>query len=107
MSTWEDLRTLRAQGVVPRLKLVICDPSQYILRKNFIDMGAMVIDVKGDEAVPVELLDGLDVWLFFNRCGESEAIAKALRECERKPERIRAWCQCSHDFTVIPGSCAQ
>jgi hypothetical protein len=104
MSTWNDLRELRAVGMAPGLPLVVA-VGEPRLMQNVGDIGAMVVQHRPGEVFPVELLAGLRVWLFLGSCDRSVAVIRALKIKGVEVEELRTWCPCNRRLVSMPVAC--
>jgi hypothetical protein len=108
MSTWADLRALRAAGHRPAHVLtVFAAPAHRNFRSEMISMNAMVIDHALEEPIPLELIGGLEVLLMFERCADAMELARLLRGAKYPPVWCRVWCNCSNALTIAPGPCCR
>jgi hypothetical protein len=67
--------------------------------------GCMVILHKPGENFPVELLDGLRVWLFLRSCDRAQMVVRAMNHRGVQPVGVAAWCECSQRFDDQPVCC--
>jgi hypothetical protein len=104
MSTWNDLRELRAVGLAPGFPLVVAVGEQRLM-ENLGDIGAMTIQHKPGEVFPVELLDGLRVWLFLGDCGRAVSVTRAMKSKGVEVRELQTWCPCSRRLVSSPALC--
>jgi hypothetical protein len=95
--TWQELRTLRDRGQKPRLLCVTTDFRRCVDRAK---SGAMVVVHRAGEALPVELLDGLNVELHLDDCSQTFRLAKAWKSWGVQPALCSAWCQCEGRMSI-------
>lgn len=104
MNTWEELRQLRRAGMKPSLPVVVMvddrRPSRLLAEE-----GCMVIQHKPGEVFPVELLEGLRVWLFLRSCGRAQAVQMLVGSRGVKAAELSSWCECSQSFERCPVRC--
>lgn len=101
--TWSDLRALRLRGQRPSLRLIVTTSARFAHRMAWVGCASIVHE--SGTAMPVELLDGLDVILDLGNC---DRASKVKRLCDSKGvnlARCEAWCQCAQNLTVSPKSC--
>ena len=103
MTTWSDLASLREQGLKPGLPVYVTD--RPVLARNMRDVGCVAILYTGGEPMPVWLLDRLDVRMDFGRCELVGKVHRLMRRHGVRPARLRAWCDCAHDFVATTGPC--
>ena len=73
--TWSDLAELRAQGLRPRLRVIVTTHEPFARRLTWVGAAA-IVHAQG-EPMPVELLDGLDVILLLGNCERAASHAPA------------------------------
>lgn len=104
MSTWNDLRELRAVGLRPGFPLVVAVGEQRLM-ENLGDIGAMTVQHRPGEPFPVELLAGLRVWLFLGSCDRAVSVFRLLKAKGIECEEVQAWCPCNRRLTTMPVPC--
>lgn len=101
---WQDLRELRKAGMRPSLPVVVTVDGKrpaHLLASE----GCMVIQHKPGDQFPVELLDGLRVWLFLRSCGRAQSVQALMVARNVKAAEIATWCECSQTFERCPVRC--
>ncbi len=101
--TWNDLRELRRKGMRPSLPVVV-SVDDFPPTGLFAEEGCMVIQHKPGEVLPVELLEGLMVWLFLRSCGRAQAVMRAMGNRGVKAD-CQAWCECMKRMDAMPVRC--
>lgn len=103
VSTWADLAAMRARGERPKLPVFVTTGTR--LSRNLYGVGALTIDVKSGDKMPVRLLDGLDVILVLDNCMQSVGVKHLMDERDCRAKRLRAWCRCGNELTICPVPC--
>jgi hypothetical protein len=98
---WETLRTLRKAGQKPTLPVFV--GSYWQLQKNI--PNALVIVHPPSRPMPVELLEGLDVILYFRDCNMGGKVKRLMDAKGVTPASLKVWCNCGETFTVSCGPC--
>lgn len=102
-ATWEQLHELRAAGKRPTYRVVVTtDPS---FAHRVADPAVMCIVHKPGAAMPVELLEGLDVLLWLDNCDQCTAVLRLCRAKEIQPRDLRLWCSCFRHFDTGCSPC--
>jgi len=60
----------------------------------------MVVLHKPGEALPVELLDGLNVELYLDDCSQTFRLSKAWKAKGVQPSLCSAWCKCEQRMSI-------
>jgi len=102
VSDWNQLRELRSTGNKPALPIIIT--SKKYLPRRLPDTCMTIIHEAGTP-MPVELLEGLDVIVWFDRCEIASAVWKLLKAKSVKCSCFRAWCTCGSMLTIAPMDC--
>lgn len=103
INTWAELAELRRNGKKPALRIIVTDKKRMCW--NLHGVGCMTILHGPGEPMPVELLEGLDVILWFANCERAALVWRAMRAKEIAPARCEAWCECSRELTNCVGKC--
>lgn len=101
--TWEALRELRAGGQKPTLPIIVTTKRHLPYRLH--GVGCMVILHEAGKAMPVNLLEGLDVIFFFDRC---DLVVSVWNLCQSKGIRMastKTWCSCEQALSIVPILC--
>ncbi|HEX2652105.1 MAG TPA: hypothetical protein VHN11_00445 [Xanthobacteraceae bacterium] len=101
---WDDLRQMRAQGLKPALPLIVTVHADRVAR-TLADEGCGVIVHRSGDRLPVELLDGLWVWLFLGNCDRGQAVVRAMSAKQVRPAELLCWCECGKRFDSQPVTC--
>lgn len=101
--TWDDLRVLRERGQKPRLALFVTTDERFAYRMLWV--GAAAILHKPGAAMPVELLDGLDVIIDAGNCERSGAVKRLMDQRGVTPGQLRTWCRCSQSLAAVALPC--
>lgn len=106
--TWRDLAELRAQGQKPALPVIVTTwPKPWRPHaKELFERGAMVITHEPGTPIPARLLEGLDVILALENCGQTTAVCKLLK-ARGVTATVHGWCQCYREFTAVPATCKE
>lgn len=104
VNNWQDLAELRRNGRRPALRVIVTDKKRMCW--NLHGVGCMTILHGPGEPMPVELLEGLDVILWFSNCDRAASVWRAMRGKEIVPARCEAWCECAGELTTCVGKCS-
>ena len=105
MSTWADLSALRAAGQKPRLPVIVT--TNRYLERNLRGVGALVIEHDAGAPMPVQALLGLEVILMLPNCMQGLAVKQLMDARGVCCARLRAWCRCEKQLTVVPQACSE
>jgi hypothetical protein len=103
MSSWRQLQEMRSRGERPALPVIVTTSSR--LEGNLRGVGALVIEHRPGERMPVQVLDGLRVILALDRCDRALAVKHLMDGRGVRCERVQAWCRCSKQLTAVPTTC--
>jgi hypothetical protein len=106
--TWKDLAELRAKGQRPLLPVIVTTwPSPWRPHaRELFDRGVMVVTHEAGKPIPARLLEGLDVILALENCGQTTAVCALMRSRGVKAT-VHGWCACYREFTSCPAPCKQ
>jgi hypothetical protein len=100
---WDALRAMRMAGQKPALAVIVTSKIQ--LPKRLEGVGCMVILHRAGEVMPIDLLEGLDVLFFFDKCELVGHVWRLAKAKEVTFARCRAWCTCASMPTILPMAC--
>jgi hypothetical protein len=100
---WDALRQMRIAGQKPSLPVIVTTLPQ--LPKRLEGVGCLVILHKAGEAMPIKLLDGLDVIFYFRQCDLMVPVWKLAKSKDVTFASARTWCSCSDILSVVPMWC--
>lgn len=101
---WDALRMLRMGGQKPTLPVIIT--TKPYLPRRLEGVGCMVILHKAGDVMPIQLLDGLDVIFFFDKCELTIHVERLAKAKEVTFGWAKTWCSCANLLSVAPMSCA-
>lgn len=97
MSTWDELREMRAQGMRPLHPLFVTTHPRLVY--NFTALtGAMFVVQKAGQKCPFELLRGLEVWFRMDTCEQTCKIIQRCKELDTVPSRVMVYCACEKQW---------
>lgn len=105
VNSWQELAELRRNGRRPALRVIVTDKKRMCW--NLHGVGCMTILHIPGEPMPVELLEGLDVILWFDTCERAAAVSRSMRAKSVTPQRCEAWCECALELTTCVGKCTE
>lgn len=100
---WDSLRQLRMGGQKPALPVIVTTKPH--LPQRLDGVGCMVILHKAGEAMPIKLLDGLDVIFMLDTCELMCHVEQFRKSKGVTFASSRAWCSCASLLTIAPMSC--
>ena len=102
-STWDALKELRESGQKPTLPVIVTTKRHLPYRLQ--GVGCMVILHEAGKAMPVALLESLDVIFFFDRCDLVVSVWKLCSSKGVKMASTKVWCACDGSLSVAPLLC--
>lgn len=103
VNTWSQLERIRAAGQRPFLPIIVTTNRR--LPWNLDGVGAMTILHQRGEAMPIELLEGLNVILMLNDCEQAANVNRLRRAKSVMWKSCAAWCECEKTLTTCVGRC--
>lgn len=79
--------------------------SNWQLARNMESIGCMAIMHERGEPMPVKFLQGLDVYLDFDRCETAGKVWRLMVARDTLPRSCRAWCRCARAYVTTCGAC--
>jgi hypothetical protein len=101
--TWDALRQLREGGEKPSLPVIVTTKRE--LPRRLDGVGCLTVLHEAGTPFPVELLDGIDVIFFFDKCELAGQVQRLAKSKGVKFGWARAWCTCGSFLTVAPLAC--
>jgi hypothetical protein len=102
--SWDTLRELRMHGQKPALPVIVTNKPH--LPRKLEGVGCLTILHAAGEAMPIGLIEGLDVIFFFDRCDLADHVYRLAQAKRVKLGRTRTWCSCASLLSDLPMSCA-
>jgi hypothetical protein len=100
-SGWDKLAELRRRGRFPKLVIVTDVP-----RHPLAGGPDLIIEQPSDVAMPLHLLEDLDVIFWFQTCAAAARVFHAAREKGIRFDRARCFCRCACAISVVTYDCA-
>jgi hypothetical protein len=100
---WDALRMMRLSGKRPQLPVIVTSKVQ--LPRRLEGVGCLVILHKAGDVMPIKLLDGLDVILFFDRCELAGHVWKLAKAKGVTFASVKTWCKCAQLLSILPMDC--
>lgn len=95
--TWQELSALRERGQRPR---TLCITTDFWRCREQADKGSMVVVHKPGKALPLELLEGLNVELHLDDCSQAFRLAKAMKARVIEWGNCASWCRCEQRMSI-------
>ena len=103
VTNWDALRLMRSQGHKPSLPVIVTSKTH--LPRRLDGVGCLAILHQAGESPPVQLLDGLDVIVWFDTCELGARFMRFALNRGVKFARYQAWCTCGKNLTVLALDC--
>lgn len=96
--TWADLAALRERGQKPGMAVFVTENRWNV--PTLWKLGVMVILHEAGQPMPVELLEGLRVILWFDNCGKAVSVNRLIEAKGVKVESCEAYCECEKELLL-------
>lgn len=96
--TWADLAALREHGTKPTMAVFVTENRWNV--PTLWRLGVMVILHEAGQPMPVELLEGLRVILWFDNCGKAVSVNRLIEAKGVKVESCEAYCECERELML-------